>query len=79
MREGATFRGNLLALITDSAHRDSTLPTRGYCWKRDEGRKEFPDEAPPHALTFAINMIIYACSEFVLKEEEISLGSGGLK
>jgi hypothetical protein len=47
--------------------------------KRDEGRKEFPDEAPPHALTFAINMIIYACSEFVLKEEEISLGSGGLK
>jgi hypothetical protein len=43
----------------------------------DEGRKEFPDEAPPHALTSGL-YIISAPSEFVLQEEQVSLDSGGL-
>jgi hypothetical protein len=42
-----------------------------------EGRKEFPDEASPRALTFADIIIVNTPSLLVLQERVISLNDGG--
>jgi hypothetical protein len=43
---------------------------------RDEAHNEFSDEAPPHALTFAFNMIVSIPLEFVLQVIILHRGGG---
>jgi hypothetical protein len=42
-----------------------------------EGHKEFPNEAPPRALTFADTVIVNTPLFLVLQERVISLNGGG--
>jgi hypothetical protein len=45
---------------------------------RTEGRKKFPDKAPPYTSTFIFNITVNIPSEVVSQTEAISLGSKGL-